>query len=391
MRLQNFGGIPFWRDVRVLRAAVQVASAVVVIGLVYFFISNVLNAADERGLSLGFDFLDQEAGFPISDSVLPYDESKSFLYAFLAGVANTLKVALLGIVLATTLGIVIGVSRLSPNWLVRTISSVYIEIFRNVPLLVQLFFWLFGVLLLLPLVHDSIEWPGPIFFSNRGIFSVWGRPSAYFSPWLMTIGGGLALAIVTRLAMGRLQLRLRRPTYPNLAALLIFLIVGIVGWFSMPASPIVKEVPVLGRLNFEGGLRLTPEFLALMIGLVLYTATFIAEIVRSGIQSVQRGQVEAAEALGLKELEVLRFVVFPQALRVIIPPLISQHLNLAKNSSLALAIGYPDLFGISRIMINQAGRAVPIFLMLMGAYLAISLTLAIIGNIYNRYAQIGER
>ena len=388
MRLQNFGGIPFWREVRVLRAAVQVASAVVVIGLVYFFISNVLNAADERGLSLGFDFLDQEAGFPISDSVLPYDESKSFLYAFLAGVANTLKVALLGIVLATTLGIVIGVSRLSPNWLVRTISSVYIEIFRNVPLLVQLFFWLFGVLLLLPLVHDSIEWPGPIFFSNRGIFSVWGRPSAYFSPWLMTTGGGLALAIVTRLAMGRLQLRLRRPTYPNLAALLIFLIVGIVGWFSMPASPIVKEVPVLGRLNFEGGLRLTPEFLALMIGLVLYTATFIAEIVRGSIQSLPRGQSEAAMAIGLSAYQRMTLVIMPQALRVMIPPLTNQYLNLTKNSSLAIAVGYSELLFVSNVVINNAGHAVPMFIIVLFTYQAMSLVISLGMNWLNSRVQL---
>ena len=383
-RFLTYGGVPLWRNVRVLRAVSQIVSVIVVVSLVVFFLSNVIDAANKRGLSLGFDFLSQEAGFPISESVLGYKESDSFRYAFLVGILNTLKVALVGILMATVLGIIVGVARLSTNWLVRNVASTYVEIFRNVPLLIQLFFWYFGVFQLLPLVQESIRLPGPIYLNNRGVFTVWANPSSSFESWLLFVLGGALLAILLYFVLSRFQMRTERSTYPVLAAGLGLFLVSALGWVLMEESPLIREVPVLGRFNFEGGMRLTPEFAALLMGLVIYTAAFIAEIARAGIQSVQLGQVEAARALGLSTSQTLRLVVFPQALRVIIPPLISQFLNLTKNSSLAIAIGYPDLFSVGRIMINQAGRAVPIFLLIMAAYLAMSLTYAIIGNIYNR-------
>lgn len=391
MRFLTYRGIPLWRDARVLRAVAQIVSVIVVVSVVVYLVSNVLDAADKRGLGLGYGFLQQEAGFPIAESVIKYEESDSFQYAFLVGILNTLKVALLGIVLATILGVIVGVARLSTNWLVSKIASIYIEIFRNIPLLIQLFFWYFGVLLLLPVVQDSIRGPGPIYLNNRGIFMVWVNPSSSFSSWLLFVLGGILLAILLRVVLARLQKRTGRSIHPNLAAVLALFLIPALGWFLMGESPLTREVPVLGRFNFEGGLRFTPEFSALLIGLVIYTASFIAEVVRAGIQAVQRGQVEAARALGLSDLQALRSVVFPQALRVIIPPLISQCLNLTKNSSLAIAIGYPDLFSVGRIMINQAGRAVPIFVLIMAAYLAMSLTYALVGNIYNRRVRFVER
>ena len=391
MRLLTYHGIPLWRDVRVLRAIAQIVSVIVVVFFVVFFISNVLDAADRRGFKLGFDFLKEEAGFPIAESVIEYEESDSFQYAFFIGVLNTLKVALLGVVLATVLGITVGVARLSSNWLVSRIASVYVETFRNIPLLVQLFFWYFGVFLLLPSIRESVEWPGPIYLNNRGLFITSLSTTSSFGPWLLFVVGGILLAIVTRIGLSRLQAHKEWSTHPNIGAILALVVLPAVGWVSLGDSPLVRAVPVLGRFNFDGGLRLTPEFGALLLGLVVYTASFIAEIVRAGIQSVHRGQSEAARALGLNEAHVLRLVVFPQALRVIIPPLISQFLNLTKNSSLAIVIGYPDLNAVSRIMINQAGRAVPIFLMIMAAYLAMSLTYSVIGNIYNRYVRFAER
>ena len=390
-RLLTYDGIPLWRNVRVLQAVAQVVSVIIVVSLVVLLVGNVFDAADRRGFSLGFDFLDEEAGFPIAESVIEYDESASFGYAFIVGILNTLKVALVGVVLATILGFIVGVARGSSNWLVSKMAAVYVETFRNVPLLVQLFFWYFAVFQLLPVVQESIQWPGPIFLNNRGIFMVWGRPSPSFQGWLLFILAGLVIAIVLRVILNRIQARTGRSTYPLLGPALALVLVSTLGWFLMPESPLIREVPVLGRFNFAGGLRFTPEFSALLVGLVVYTASFIAEIVRAGIQSVQRGQVESAKALGLNDMQALRLIIFPQALRVIIPPLISQYMNLTKNSSLAIAIGYPDLFSIGRIMINQAGRAVPIFLLIMASYLAMSLTYAIIGNLYNRRARLKER
>lgn len=383
--------IPLWRDARVLRAVAQIVSVIVVVSIVVFAVSNVLGAANDRNLALGFDFLGEEAGFPIAESVVEYDEADSFRYAFYVGILNTLRVAILGIIVATALGVVLGVSRLSTNWLVSKAAGLYIEIFRNIPLLIQLFFWYFGVFLLLPAVEEAIKWPGPIYVSNRGIFSVWAGTSSSFGPWMLWVLGGLILAVAARIWLRRVELRTGNSTYPNLIALGIFLLVGFIAWFLVGDAPLVKETPELGRFNFEGGLNFTPEFAALLFGLVIYTASFIAEIVRSGIQAVEKGQVEAARALGLSEFQTLKAVVIPQSLRIIIPPLISQYLNLTKNSSLALTIGYTDLFGVGRIIINQAGRAVPVFALIMTAYLAMSLTYAVIGNLYNRHVRFVER
>lgn len=389
--LLTYQGIPLWRDVRVIRAVTQILSAIVIVFFVAFFLSNVFNAANSRGISLGFDFLGTSAGFPISETILEYDEADSYLYAFGLGILNTLKVALLGIVLASALGLLAGISRLSSNWLISRAAAVYVESFRNVPLLVQLFFWYFGVFQLLPLVRESITWPGPIYLNNRGVFLTWANPSPSFSTWFGPVLVSVILAIFIHIGLTRYQARIGRSLYPMAISIAFVVAVSLIAWFVMPQSPLIRDVPVLGRFNFEGGLRLSPEFSALLVGLVFYTGTFIAEIVRSGIQSVNRGQVEAAKSLGFNNFQALRLIIFPQALRVIIPPLISQFLNLTKNSSLAIAIGFPDLFAVGRIMINQAGRAIPIFLMIMISYLVMSLTFSVIGNLYNRRVRITER
>ena len=389
--LLTFGDIPVWRDVRVLKAFAQIASAIVVVFFIAFFVSNVLGAAEKRGLDLGFDYLSQEAGFPISETVIEYAESDSFGYAFVVGMLNTLKVVLLGLALATILGVSAGVARLSSNWIVAKIALAYVETFRNVPLLIQLFIWYFAVFQALPLVHDNIRWPGPIYLSNRGVFMAWPSPTATLSTWLLLLGVGFLLSIIIYAILSRVHGRIGRRFYPALVSIAAFVFVATMGWVMLDEGPLTRDVPVLGRFNFDGGAHLSPEFAALVVGLVVYTGAFIAEIVRAGIQSVQRGQSEAARSLGLTGIQTLRFVVFPQALRVIIPPLINQYLNLSKNSSLAIAIGYPDLFSIGRTMVNQAGRAVPTFMLIMVAYLAASLAFSLVGNLYNRRARIVER
>jgi general L-amino acid transport system permease protein len=383
--------IPLWRDERVLKALAQLVSAVAVIAFLAFFIGNVLRAAQARGLDLGYDFLGQAAGMPLGESVIPYDPSRPFAYAFLVGILNTLKAALVGIVLVTVLGTVTAVARLSTNWLVSKIASAYIETVRNIPLLVQLFIWYFAVFAGLPPVQQSIKWPGPIYLSQRGLYLPSPAPTSTFGTWIIFVAVGVVAAGVLRFVLGRYQLRTGRTTYPVLTAVVVLVGLPLLGWFLVGESPLVREVPVLGKFNFKGGMQLTREYAALLAGLVVYTGAFTAEVVRAGILAVDRGQFEAARAVGLSNMQVLRLVVFPQAMRVIVPPLISQYLNLTKNSSLAVAIGYPDLFYVGRTMINQAGRAVPVFSMVMAIYLFFSLVTSVIMNIYNRRIQLVER
>ena len=383
--------IPFWRDERVIQGVIQGVSALLVIGALAFFIGNVLRAANARGLNLGYDFLDQAAGFPLGESVIPYDEARSFGYAFLAGLLNTIKVALLGIIGATVLGTTVALSRLSTNWLISKIASAYIEVIRNVPLLVQLFIWYFAVFQSLPQVQDSIVWPGPIYLSKRGVYMPAPVPSPTFGPWLAIVIACVVLAVVLWVGLNRYQVRTGHVTYAAWVVLAVIVLPPVAGWFLLDQAPLTLALPVLGKFNFTGGLRLTVEYAALFSGLVVYTAAFIAEVVRAGILAVDKGQVEAARAVGLSYMQILRLVVFPQALRVIIPPMISQYLNLTKNSSLAIAVGYPDLFFVGRTIINQAGRAVPVFLMVMAVYLSISLVTSAVMNVYNRRVQLVER
>ena len=384
-------GVPLWRDVVVLQWIAQILSAVLVLGFMWFFVSNVLRGAEARGLSWSYNFLKEAAGFPISESIIPYDEAQTFGYAFIVGLLNTLKVALVGIVLATLLGIFAAIARLSTNWLVSRIASVYIEIIRNVPLLVQLFFWYFGFFQRLPPVQEATTLPGPIYLSQRGLYMAWFKPTSTFWVWMIFIGVALVAALVLYFYLSRYQVQTGRTTYPVATAFAVLVALPLAGWFLVGDSPLAANVPVLGKFNFDGGMRVTPEFAGMLVGLVVYTGAFIAEVVRAGILAVHKGQFEAARALGLTQMQVLRLVVLPQSLRVIIPPLISQYLNLTKNSSLAILIGYADVFFVGRTIINQSGRAVPVFLLIMAIYLTISLITSVVMNIYNRRVRLVER
>lgn len=375
-----------------LRGGAQLASAAVVLLLLYWGISNVISAANQRGLSLGFGFLDQSAGFPISETPIAYSPSDTFRTAFVAGVLNTLKVAGIGVVLATILGTLVGLARMSSNWLVSRLALVYIEGHRNIPLLVLLFLWYRGVWTTqLPGVKDAIRWPGPTFLTQRGVFMIWPHLTPTGTPFAIMLGLGIVSAIAAWVILRRIRERTGRATYFGAVSAGLLILLPLAGWFLSGGQPLAWETPELQAFNFVGGVHMTPEFVALLVSLVMYTAAFIAEVVRAGIQAVDKGQTEAARALGLSPAYVLGLVILPQALRVIIPPLISQYLNLTKNSSLAFFIGFPELFTVSRIMINQAGRAVPVFLLMMGAYLAMSLLTSFILNIYNRRIQLIER
>ena len=383
--------VPFWRDERVLKVLAQIAFVVLVLAIGLWALSNYR----ERGLTFTFGFLDEEASFDLAEGI-PFSPTDSYARAFLVGVVNTIRVASLGVVLATLLGLVTGIARLSDNWLVSRIASVYIEIIRNTPLLVQLFFLYFAVILKLPQLKKqdeitAITLPGPIYLSNRGLAMPWPRPAESFGSWWPFLVVALVVAVVLWILRARGVQRTGRPSFNFLWVVIAFLAVPAIGWLVVPGNPLVLDVPVIEGLKARGGTILSPEFVALTFGLVVYTGAFIAEVVRAGILSVPKGQTEAARAQGFTNGQILRLIVLPQALRVIIPPLISQYLNLTKNSSLAVGIGFLDLYAVSSTMLNQSGRVVEVFLMIMASYLTMSLTISLIMNVVNRRIQIVER
>ena len=382
--------IPFYRDERVLRWAAQIISAVLLIGFLVWVIVNFIQAADARGMALNFNFLNDPAEFPISDPVLPYDPSRTFGYAFLVGIVKTLLVAAIGIVFATILGTIVGLARLSSNWLISHIALAYIEFHRNIPLLVLLFLWYFPVFAQFPSVEESIL-AGPVILNSRGIYLTWPRLGSGGVVWLISIAMGIILAVIAWKVLEKRQIDTGKSTYYAFISLAIIIIIPIIGWFAAGSSPLYLDVPVLEGFNYQGGLRMTPEFTALLIGLTMYTAAFIAEVVRAGIQAVSKGQTEAARAVGLSQFQVISLIILPQAMRVIIPPLISQYLNLTKNSSLALFIGYQEVFSVGKIAINHAVRAVPVLEMVMFKYLLKSLIVSWILNWYNRRIQFVEK
>lgn len=382
--------IPFWRDVRVLRVGAQLLFVFAIALVANWFYTNLQINLERTGIRFGFDFLWSTAGFGISEG-LPFEPTDSYGYAFWVGVVNTLRVIGIGILLATLLGLVAGIARLSSNWLVRQIATVYVETIRNTPLVVQLFFWYTAIFLKLPRVDESIKLPGPIYLSQRGLALPRPYPTESFALWGYVLGAGLLVALLVYIGRRLYLARAQRPGFPALWAAGALALIALGGWVLLPRAPVAWEMPTLGTFNFEGGWQISPEFAALLAGLVVYTGAFIAEIVRGGILAVPKGQTEAARALGLRPIYVLRLVVIPQALRVIVPPLTSQYLNLAKNSSLAVAIGYPDLFNVANTIINQSGRALEMVFLIMISYLTMSLLTSAFMNWYNRRVKLIER
>jgi general L-amino acid transport system permease protein len=388
---QQSTSIPFYRDERVLRIIAQVVSTVIIVGLLVLAVLNFLQAAEARNMTLTFGFLKEAAGFPISNPPVEYEPSMSYGRAFYVGLVNTLLVSVTGVIFATILGTLVALARLSSNWLLSRIALVYIEFNRNIPLLVLLFILYFVIFGNLPQVKESIVWPGPIYLNRRGIYITWPRLTETGMPFVILLGIGIVIAIITFTFLRRRREVSGQNTYYSQISVGILIVSGVLGWVLSGGTPFQLSTPALEGFNFKGGLRLTPEFAGMFVGLTTYTAAFIAEVVRAGIQAVDRGQIEAARAVGLSTMQVLSLVVMPQALRVIIPPMISQYLNLTKNSSLALAIGFQDVFSVGKIAINQAGRAVPVFALVMLTYLSLSLLTSFVLNIYNRRIQFVTR
>ena len=377
---------PFFRGI-----VYQAVTALIVISSIVWIVNNTAANLKAQNKTSGFDFLWKTAGFDISFSLFPFDRASFYWEAFLVGLTNTILVAVIGIVFATILGFAIGIARLSSNYLISRLATVYVETIRNIPLLLQLFFWYFAVLKTMPAVRDSIALPLDTFINQRGLFV----PKPLFDDQFSWVWLGLAVGIAAWIAISiwaRRRLEATGKRFPVfLSGMGVTIVIVAVVWLISGAG-LTFDPPVLNRFNFKGGLELPPELVALVFGLTIYTASFIAETVRGGIQSVSHGQTEAAQALGLKEGDRLRLVIVPQAMRVIIPPLTSQYLNLTKNSSLGAAIGYPELVNVfTGTTLNQTGHAIEVIALTMLVYLILSLSTSAIMNWYNARVALVER
>jgi general L-amino acid transport system permease protein len=377
---------PRWRSI-----AFQLLLCAVIVWLAYSAVTNAAENLARARIASGFDFWNSTAGFDISQHLIPYTPRSTYGRAFWVGLLNTLLVSFLGIVFATIIGFLIGILQLSKNVLVAKLARGYVEVIRNLPLLLQLLFWYNAVLKALPVLRDSISIPGGVLLNNRGLF----LPKPIFGPGFEAVPVALVLGIAGAFVFRRWARRRQERTGQQapVLAVALSLIAGLpLLALALTGFPVTFDFPEMGRFNIRGGLEILPEFAALLFGLSLYTAAFIAEVVRAGVQSVSHGQTEAAYSLGLRPGPTLRLIVVPQAMRVIVPPLTNQYLNLTKNSSLAVAIGYPDLVQVfTGTVLNQTGQAVEVVVITMAVYLAISLVTSGLMNLYNRRIALVER
>ncbi len=380
----------FWYDPRFRSMFYQVAVLGAVGLLAYYLMTNTMANLERQSIATGFGFLDKESSFEIGESLISYSAADSYAKALIVGALNTLLVSFIGVVLTLILGTLVGIARLSTNWLVSRMSAIYIEVFQDIPVLLQLFFWYAFFYEILPSPRQALNPFAGVFVCNRGL--IFGVPA--YHPAFKIMAVALVAAIVMVFFLRRWARRRQAltgqlfPVFRVSAALVIGL--PAMSWW-LGGMPTAMNVPELTGFNFKGGVSVSPEFSALLLGLVLYTAAFVAEIVRAGIQSVSRGQTEASLSIGLKPGQVLNLVILPQALRVIIPPLTSQMLNLTKNSSLAVAIGYPDFVSVAGTTINQTGQAIEGVALIMMVYLIFSLSTSALMNWYNSKMRLVER
>jgi general L-amino acid transport system permease protein len=380
--------IPLWRDERFWKIALQVIVLIAVLSLFTLLGTNLSrNLQQTGGTVFNFNFLNSTAGFGIGESLIPYQPTDNYSQVLLAGLINSLRVMFFGMILTTLLGVTAGITYFSDNWLLRQMTVCYVEVVRNTPLLLQLMFW-YGIFLKLPSIEQTAQFFNFIYLNQRGVFVPWPSGNAVWF-WLAVLLISAIASILIWRWRTKIMVEQGKSGQPQLTLLWIIGIAAILiiifglGW--------QRPMPSENGRTIEGGLRMTIEFTTLLVGLVVYTGAYIAEIVRSGIQSVAKGQWEAARSLGLRPGLVMRLVVFPQALRVIIPPLNSQYLNLAKNSSLAIAVAYPDIYSVANTTFNQSGRVVEVMLIIMATYLTIDLLISIAMNGLNRVVQLRER
>jgi general L-amino acid transport system permease protein len=388
-RTAALGG-SWWRDARVRSLGYQIGSVAVVAGIVAYFAHNASVNMARQGIASGFGFLNREAGFEISTTLIPYSPADTYGRALLVGLLNTLVVAAVGCVLTTIFGTLLGIARLSSNWLLRQITLWYIEIMRNTPLLLQLVVWWDLLRFSAPGPRQAWQILPTIFVSNRGLaypVPVWNDIYLWI---LVALLIGVSLTILMARWAKHRQERTGEQFHTILAGFALVLLPSL-AVFLAAGAPLELDKPALAGFNFQGGVIISPEFAALLFGLIANTSAFVAEIVRSGIQAVSWGQTEAAGALGLRQGQVLRLVVLPQAIRVIIPPMTSEYLSLTKNSSLAVGIGFADFVSVANTEMNQTGQAIEVITILMAVYLTISLAISASMNVYNKYMALVER
>lgn len=386
------GPVPFWRDIRFIQVFLQILFLVAVVALGYLLIHNLLANLERSRLAIDFGILNRPFGTQISEGQMDFDPgSSSNMRALLAGLQNTLRVVIVGLIGATVLGVLVGIGRLSSNFLVRSVANAYIELFRNTPLLVQLYFIYRGLRITMPdQIRNSYKIADTIYINRRAVN--FPLIQSTDTGWIFfgLLGLGLVVGIVLWIWRLRVQDRTGQPAHTLRWFVPAVLLFGAAGWL-LAGGPFSIQYPELKRFNFEGGDRLSAEYITLTIGLILYTAAFIADIVRAGIQAVSYGQIEAARAQGFSGGQTLRLIVLPQALRLIIPPLGNQYLNLAKNSSLGIAIGFFDVYNVANVISNQTGQSVAVFAVMMAIYLAMSLSISLAMNGFNSLMRLRSR
>ena len=382
--------VSLFYDPRVRGAFYQALTIVILAGICWFVVTNTVDNLRALNRTFGFGFLEGRAGFNLGQALIPYSSDSTNTDALIVGLLNTLLISVVGIIAATIVGFIIGVDRLSNNWLIAKLSQTYVEIFRNIPPLLVIFFWYSGVLVLLPQARDAVHLPFSSYLSNRGL----AFPKPIFGEGMGAVGIALLIAIAGVFFVARWAHRRQAATGQQFHTIWasIGILIGLpLLAFLATGMPLSFDYPIAGKFNLTGGTVVGPEFIALLLALSLYTATYIAEIVRAGIRGVPKGQSEAAGALGLRASVITRLIVIPQAMRIIIPPLTSQYLNLIKNSSLAIAIGYADIVAVGGVILNQSGRAVEVVIIWMVIYLILSIITSLFMNWFNAKMALVER
>ena len=382
--------VPFWLNPRVRGVFFQIGVLGLFTLLAWYLISNTLHNIENQSIATGFGFINKESAFEIGESLIPYSSADTYGRALIVGALNTIKVSFIGIVLTVILGTIVGVARLSTNWLVSKLAAIYIEVMQDIPVLLQLFFWYAIFYESFPSPRQALNPVAGLFLTNRGVTMavLEAHPAHRYMLIAFLVGCLLAYAIKRWSRKRQERTGQMFPVFWTSLAIIVGLPLAV--WAAFGA-PLAVDIPELRGFNFVGGMTLSPEFIALLLGLVLYTAAFVAEVVRAGISAVSKGQTEAAMSIGLRQSQILNLVILPQALRVIIPPLTSQMLNLTKNSSLAVAIGFPDFVSVANTTINQTGQSIEGVALIMAVYLFFSLSTSVFMNWYNKKVKLVER